>query len=85
MSVYVDDMRAPYGRMIMCHMCADSETELHDMADKIGVDRKWYQGNHYDVSLSKRKLAVQYGAVEISMREMVSVVRSMERSMKESQ
>ena len=69
MTIYVDDMRAPYGRLIMCHMVADTEQELHTMADKIGVARKWYQGDHYDIALSKRALAVQYGAVEITQRQ----------------
>lgn len=75
MSVYVDDMRAPYGRLIMCHMLADSDEELHAMADRIGVARRWWQspkrrsGSHYDIALSKRALAVQFGAVEISWRQ----------------
>lgn len=69
MSVYVDDYRAPYGRMVMCHMIADSQDELHAMADRIGVDRRWYQGDHYDVCLAKRALAVAAGAEEITARE----------------
>ncbi|MBM3551865.1 MAG: DUF4031 domain-containing protein [Alphaproteobacteria bacterium] len=73
MSVYVDDMRAPYRRMIMCHMLADSVDELHAMADRIGVVRRWFQGDHYDICLAKRALALQAGAVEISMREAVAV------------
>jgi hypothetical protein len=64
--VYVDDMQAPYGRMIMCHMVAHTEEELHAMADAIGVARKWYQGDHYDICLSKRALAVSLGAKEIT-------------------
>jgi len=75
MTVYVDDMRAKFGRLVMCHMVADTEAELHAMADRIGVDRKWYQYPHksryphYDIALSKRALAVAAGAVEISQRE----------------
>ena len=74
MTVYVDDMRAPFGRMIMCHMVADTSRELHMMADYIGVARKWcqYPGTykeHYDIALSKRKLAVECGAKEVTWRE----------------
>lgn len=58
MTVYVDDMEAAFGRMRMCHMIADTEDELHAMADRIGVARKWHQGDHYDICKSKRALAV---------------------------
>ena len=68
MTVYVDNMRAPFGHMVMCHMIADTEDELHAMADRIGIARRWYQGDHYDIALSKRELAVAAGAVEITMR-----------------
>lgn len=69
MTVFVDDMKAPYGRMIMCHMIADTESELHEMAAKIGVARKWYQGDHYDICLSKRAHAIKLGARPITWRE----------------
>lgn len=73
MSVYVDDMRARYRRMILCHMLADSVDELHAMADRIGVARRWFQVDHYDICLAKRALALRAGAVEISRREAVAV------------
>lgn len=66
MAVYVDSMRANYGRMVMCHMLADTEDELHAMAASIGVARRWYQGDHYDISLGKRAAAVKLGAIEIT-------------------
>lgn len=75
MTVYVDDMRAPYRGMYMCHMIADTDEELHAMADKIGVQRKWWQspektsGSHYDIALSKKALALRYGAVQITWRQ----------------
>jgi hypothetical protein len=70
MTVYVDDMRAQYGRMVMCHMIADTDAELRAMAARIGVLQKWHQGDHFDISLGKRALAVQLGAVEITQREL---------------
>ena len=73
MTVYVDDMhRYPagrFGRMKMSHMVADTAAELHAMAGRIGVARRWYQGDHYDVCLAKRALAVRYGALEITWRQ----------------
>lgn len=69
MTVYVDDMRAPYGRMIMCHMIADTNVELLAMATLIGVALRWHQGDHFDIALSKRAIAVAAGAVEITLRQ----------------
>lgn len=80
MAVYVDTMRAVYGRMVMCHMLADSELELHSMAARIGVARRWHQKagtphSHYDIYLSKRALAVKAGAIEVGRAELVAVIR----------
>ena len=74
MPVYVDNMRAPFGRMILCHMAADSTGELLAMADAIRVSRKWiqYSGTdreHFDISLGRRALAIQHGAIQLTMRE----------------
>ena len=75
MAVYVDDMRANYGRMIMCHMIADRRSELWALASVIGVSRKWCQQaltpqEHFDICLSKRRTAVALGAIEITWREL---------------
>lgn len=79
MAVYVDDMHldamGAFRKMKMSHMLADTDAELHAMAALIGVQRKWHQGppksrsSHYDIALSKRALAVQAGAIEITMRQ----------------
>jgi hypothetical protein len=75
MTVYVDDMRAKHGRMIMCHMIADSSTELVEMASRIGIDPKWIQSagiwkEHFDVSASMRAKAIAAGAIAISQRDL---------------
>ena len=78
--VIVDDMRAQYGRMVMCHMLADTTAELMLMADTIGVDRKWLQApgtlrEHFDICKSKRVLAVQAGAQEVTMHGVMDLMR----------
>lgn len=74
MTVYVDDMRAKFGRMVMCHMIADTDDELRTMAAKIGVRQKWHQGDHFDICLEKRAMAVAAGAVEVTQRQLGAMV-----------
>ncbi|KVP17110.1 DUF4031 domain-containing protein [Burkholderia ubonensis] len=74
MAVYVDDMEAPFGRMKMCHMVADTDEELHAMAERIGVARKWHQKpgtarSHYDIAQSKKTLALAAGAIPITWKQ----------------
>lgn len=80
MSVYVDDMQARYGRMVMCHMIADTPDELHAMADRIGVARRWHQGDHYDICKAKRRLAVSFGAIELTRMDLGRKVIAMRRA-----
>jgi Protein of unknown function (DUF4031) len=83
-TVYVDDYKASFGRMKMCHMVADTEEELHAMADAIGVARKWFQqkpsGDHYDIALSKRMLALSCGAREITTKQCAAMCRNRRRT-----
>lgn len=82
MSVYIDKEKIKYRRMIMGHMIADSLEELHEMAEKIGMKREWFQPRsfpHYDVSLSRRKLAVENGAVECDRHRFVKILRRLKR------
>ncbi|MBK4217023.1 DUF4031 domain-containing protein [Paracoccus caeni] len=64
----------------MCHMIADSSDELLQMADRIGVQRKWLQHagthhEHFDIAMSKRRLAVAAGAVEVTRLELGRILR----------
>ena len=81
MSVYVDDYNAPFGRMTMCHMVADSHEELLTMADRIGVQRKWLQdagiySEHFDVCMAKKERALASGAVAITWRELGKIIQA---------
>lgn len=76
--VYIDSYNAKFGRMIMCHMMADTSEELLEMADKIGVKRKWIQHagtpkEHFDVCLQMKKKALELGATEVGWREIVEL------------
>lgn len=81
MAVYVDDVEIPFGRMLMCHLWADTDAELLAMVDTIGVQRKWIQGHptlslpqfrkaswvHFDVAKGMRARAIAAGAIETDM------------------
>lgn len=77
MSVYVDDSvdygygavkEVPYARQ-WCHLYADSLEELHEFASRIGMKQEWFQGlpdhkfPHYDLTKSRRTLAIRNGAI----------------------
>lgn len=77
MPVYVDKAKNHYKRMIMCHLLADTLEELHTFAKQIGLKREWFQNGstpHYDLSLTKRKRAIQNGAIEIDNRKVVEII-----------
>jgi hypothetical protein len=80
MAVYVDDQENNYRYMKMCHMIADTRRELINMVDRIGVHRRHIQRpdtpyEHFDICKEKRKLAVEFGAVEVSARELVHIIK----------
>jgi hypothetical protein len=89
MSVYVDPLitwggdEAPrcFRHKPSCHMYADSLDELHAMAHHIGLRREWFQDTrhlqHYDLTPSKRVLAVARGAIEQDRRAEVEKWREL--------
>lgn len=80
MACYVDDYRAPLGRMKMSHLLADTPAELLTMVDAIGVPRRYIQHagtsrEHFDVAEVKRKAAIARGARPVSSRQLVEIMR----------
>jgi hypothetical protein len=53
-----------------------SYDELHEMAARIGIPRRGFQGDHYDLHEGVRAMAVRYGAVEVPSRELVVRLRA---------
>ncbi len=83
MAVYVDQSCNRLGRMVMCHMIADTLDELHAMAGRIGMRREWFQSPpaasfpHYDVALGRRADAVRYGARSLDRHQMIAKIREL--------
>lgn len=89
MSVYVDEIKdytflAKARRLRhthWCHLTADTETELHAFAARLGLKRSWYQKKgerdyrwHYDITPPKRAQAVKLGAVEIDRHGLLPIL-----------
>ena len=90
MTVYVDDVRIParvgriHGRW--SHLTADTRTELHAFAARIGLRRNWFQDKphpvtggpdvywHYDVTDTKRAAALAAGAQPIDPRQWKTIL-----------
>ena len=53
--------RYHFRRMVVCHMLADMPAELHELDDRIGAQRTWFQryasAPHYDICEAKSALA----------------------------
>lgn len=70
MGAYVDRLQR-HGARFWCHLIADSLTELHDIAQRAGMRREWFQDSppasfpHYDMQPSRRAAALALGAVEL--------------------
>lgn len=84
MAVYVDDMAAPYRGMKMCHVIADSSSELMAMMRTIGVATRHVQfpgtfKEHFDICITKRRKALSSGAVQITMRQLACMVTLRQR------
>lgn len=80
MGVYVDASMHKYGRMVMCHMLADTSEELFEMALRIGVSVRHVQHagtpkEHFDICKEMRQRAVVLGAKPLGRREMVALLR----------
>jgi Protein of unknown function (DUF4031) len=76
MTVLVDPLREyPHTGLPVkrwCHMAVDGAFgELHSFAERLGIPRRRFQGDHYDLPPHLRTRAVKLGAEEVSTRELL--------------
>jgi hypothetical protein len=77
MAVLIDEPRWWFRGRKWCHMISDSAfDELHDFADSMGIPRRAFQGDHYDIPEEHRPAMVAAGAVEVGSRELVRRLRA---------
>lgn len=61
-------------------MFADTLEELHNMAGLLNLKEKWFQDHinfsHYDLTKSKRILAIEYGAVEVRDQFVIEFIKN---------
>lgn len=74
--IYVDEIFDYGKRGKWCHLATDSDdlTALHLFAASIGLKRRWFQDHplhpHYDLTPSKRELAIKCGAQAVTRQEL---------------
>lgn len=86
--IYVDALIA-YGKSATwkydesCHLFADTQYELHTFAQKIGLKRAWFQDHdllvHYDLTKSKRAVAVKMGAKEVDRKFLIQFMDNLKK------
>ncbi len=69
MAILVDGAIWPWRGRRWAHLVSDaSYDELHEFAGQLGIPRRAFQGDHYDIHEDLRIMAVSLGAVEVDGR-----------------
>jgi hypothetical protein len=71
-TVLIDPAIWPWHGRRWAHLVSDeSYDELHAFADRLGIERRHFQGDHYDLPEEHRERAIALGATPVSSRELV--------------
>jgi hypothetical protein len=85
MAVYVDAEGIRWRGREWSHLVADSLDELHTFADRLGLQRRWFQSKsrypHYDVTASVRARALSLGATGAEREVIVGCAKRMRSEM----
>lgn len=72
----VDTAVWPWRGELWAHLVSDtSYEELHAFASRLGVPRRAFQDDHYDIPARLRPRAVELGAEQVRARELVRRLR----------
>jgi hypothetical protein len=71
-AVLLDPAVWPSRGQLWAHLVSDaSYDELHAFAARLGVPRRGFQGDHYDIPASLHELALSMGAEPVTARELL--------------
>jgi hypothetical protein len=71
-TVYIDPPNWPGHGRLWSHLVSDtSYAELHEFAARLGIPRRAFERDHYDVIAERYASAVQAGAQPVGSREIV--------------
>ena len=77
MTVLVDAAIWPFEGRKWAHLVSDTSfDELHAFAEQLGIPRRAFQGDHYDVPTEYRDRAIALGAEPVPSRELVRRLRA---------
>jgi hypothetical protein len=77
MAVLVDNAVWPWRGRRWAHMVSDSSyEELHDFAARLGIPRRAFQGDHYDIPADLRVQSLTLGAEAVDGRQLVVRLRA---------
>ncbi|MFJ4683804.1 DUF4031 domain-containing protein [Streptomyces sp. NPDC091377] len=75
MTIYIDPPTWPGHGRLWSHLISDlSYDELHRFAEALGVPRRAFERDHYDLPDRRYADAVRAGAVEVGSREVVRLL-----------
>lgn len=77
MAILVDDAIWSWRDRRWAHLVSDaSYDELHAFAEVLGIPRRAFQGDHYDLPAERRATAIALGAEAVNGRELVRRLRA---------
>jgi hypothetical protein len=75
-AILVDQAIWPWRGHRWAHLVSDeSYDELHAFADRLGIPRRAFQGDHYDIPAHLREAAIALGAEAVDARVLVRRLR----------
>ncbi len=76
-TILIDEARWLWRGKKWCHLVSDSSyDELHDFAERVGIPRRGFQGDHYDIPEEYREELIAAGAEQVESRELVRRLRA---------